>query len=343
MSGTSLDGLDLVLASFTGEDDHWRFSILKAVTIPYSESWKHDLTAAPAMTGEQLIALHKAYGRYLGIQVRDFLKDAGIRPALVASHGHTVFHQPEKGLVFQLGDGNVIAAETGLPVVFDFRSPDVALGGQGAPLVPAGDRLLFTEYAACLNLGGFANISYETARGRIAYDLCPANLALSHVISVTGREYDKDGETGRKGRVDSRLLECLDNLDYYRLSPPKSLGREWLENFFFPCSDRSRASVEDKLRTVYEHIATQIQRGITFRKPARMLVTGGGAHNIFLIELLKKKCPVEIVVPSGEITDYKEALIFAFLGVLRMKNRVNCLASVTGAKKDSSCGLVVNI
>ncbi len=341
MSGTSLDGLDLVLAAFTEISGRWRYSILKADTRTYSKAWKRNLTAAPELSGEALIALHKSYGKYLGEQVHDFLKGTGLKPRLVASHGHTVFHQPDKGQVFQLGDGNVLAAVTGLPVVFDFRSLDVALGGQGAPLVPAGDRWLFSDYTYCLNLGGFANISYETDHGRIAFDLCPANLAQAYVIRPAGKEYDKDGETGRKGSVDNTLLKCLDRLDYYRLPPPKSLGREWLESSFYPCLDRSTASIKDKLRTVYEHIATQISRVIRDDPSSKMLVTGGGAHNIFLMELLQKKCPVEIVVPDERITDYKEALIFAFLGVLRMENRTNCLASVTGAKKDSSSGVIV--
>ncbi|MCD6201867.1 MAG: anhydro-N-acetylmuramic acid kinase [Bacteroidales bacterium] len=341
MSGTSLDGLDLVLAAFTEVSGHWRYSILKADTRSYSQTWKQDLTAAPEMSGEDLIALHKSYGKYLGEQVNDFLKDTSLIPRLVASHGHTVFHQPATGKVFQLGDGNVLAAITGMPVVFDFRSLDVALGGQGAPLVPAGDRWLFSEYAYCLNLGGFANISYETNQGRIAFDLCPVNLAQSYVIRPTGKEYDKDGETGRRGSVDTVLLKCLDRLDYYRLPPPKSLGREWLESHFYPCLDKSSASTKDKLRTVYEHISKEICRTIQPGPSSKMLVTGGGAHNIFLMELLSKKCPVEIVVPDEKIINYKEALIFAFLGVLRMENRTNCLASVTGAKKDSSSGLIV--
>jgi len=342
MSGTSLDGLDLVLASFQETNGRWHFSILKAETRPYSAAWKQDLTAAPKLPGETLIALHKSYGKYLGEQVNDFLKDTDLRPSLVASHGHTVFHQPVAGMVFQLGDGNVLAAETGLPVIFDFRSLDVALGGQGAPLVPVGDRLLFPEYAYCLNLGGFANISYETDHGRIAFDLCPVNLIQSYVVRPTGKEYDKDGENGRKGSVDPVLLKCLDSLDYYRLPPPKSLGREWLESHFYPCLDRSSASTDDKLRTVYEHISTQICRTIQPGQPSKMLVTGGGTHNIFLMKLLNNKCPIEIVIPDEKIADYKEALIFAFLGVLRMENRINCLASVTGARKDSSSGLVVS-
>ncbi len=343
MSGTSMDGLDLILASFSETSGQWGFSILKAVTIPYPATWKKKLLAAPGMPGDELMLLHKSYGRYLGDRVNEFLRDISIRPQVVASHGHTVFHQPHKGITFQLGDGNEIAARSGLPVVFDFRSLDVALGGQGAPLVPVGDRLLFPEYAYCLNLGGFANISFEKDHKMMAWDPCPANLAVHHIMQPEGKDFDRDGATGRQGKINKPLLECLNNLEYYRLPPPKSLGREWLETTFFPCLDRHDIPPADKLRTVYEHIALQICRSGNPGSSDKILVTGGGAHNIFLIELLKEKCAALIEVPDKVIIDFKEALIFAFLGLLRLGGKTNCLASVTGAKQDSSSGTLVII
>ncbi len=343
MSGTSLDGLDLILAGFTQISEKWKFTILKSETNPYIEAWKQELSSAGSLDGLSLIRLHKEYGRYLGQQVNLFLKDVSIRPHLVASHGHTIFHQPQNHLTFQLGDGNTLAAVSGIPVVFDFRSLDVALGGQGAPLAPMGDRLLFPEYTYCLNLGGFANISFERQTKRIAFDPCPANLAVQHIVQPMGMDLDRDGETGRHGKIDTLLLTRLNELDYYHKSAPKSLGREWLESFFFPVLDSFDIPAANKLRTVYEHITMQICGSITPNDKEKMLVTGGGAHNVFLTDLLKEKCRAEVVIPTDTLVDFKEALIFAFIGILRKDNKINCLSSVTGATKDSSSGIIVNM
>jgi len=279
----------------------------------------------------------------MGEKVNIFLRDVSVRPCLIASHGHTVFHRPAEGITFQLGDGNTLAAITNIPVIFDFRSLDVALGGQGAPLVPLGDRLLFPDYDYCLNMGGFANISYEGKGGRTAYDPCPVNLAIQHLMRPLGYDFDRDGETGRQGKIHGGLLKQLNELDFYQIPPPKSLGKEWLEIYFFPVLDRYRLSPEDKLRTVYEHITTQICKSFPPSPSGNVLVTGGGAHNIFLIELLRQKCTRDIVVPDNMLIDFKEALVFALLGILRRNNRINCLSSVTGAKKDTSSGTVVLI
>jgi anhydro-N-acetylmuramic acid kinase len=343
MSGTSLDGLDLVLAVFTHTAAGWQWKITEAVTRPYPAAWKKALQEAPALPGEALMLLHKEYGRYVGEAVREFLKDKKEQPRLIASHGHTIYHRPEKKLTFQLGDGNELAAVTGLPVVWDLRAGDVALGGQGAPLVPAGDRLLFPNYDYCLNLGGFSNISYEQEGRRIAYDISPVNLAMQHIVRPLGMEYDKDGETGRRGRVDADLLQALDALEYYHTPPPKSLGREWLEEIFLPVLDRATLLPEDKLRTLYEHISRQICREIDASDGQKILVTGGGAHNTFLTELLREKCGEAVVVPEKELVDYKEALIFAFLGVLRILGLPNTLASVTGAERDVCSGVVTEL
>ncbi len=340
MSGTSLDGLDLVLAGFRQTDDGWRWEIVQAATRPYSAVWIQRLQEAPALSGEALMLLHKQYGRYLGEEVRSFLEKASPPPSLISSHGHTIFHRPEKGLTFQLGDGNEIAVVTGLPVVYDLRSGDVALGGQGAPLVPAGDRLLFPEYDYCLNLGGFSNISYEKDGKRIAFDISPVNLAMQHITLPLGIPYDKDGEMGRKGKTNQALLRDLDALEFYHLPPPKSLGREWLEEVFLPVLDKYTISPEDKLRTLYEHISRQISRVTQPDSGRRMLVTGGGAHNRFLVERIQKNCAAEVIVPGDRLADYKEALIFAFLGLLRMKGQPNTLASVTGAARDASSGVI---
>ncbi|MBU8893772.1 MAG: anhydro-N-acetylmuramic acid kinase [Bacteroidales bacterium] len=339
MSGTSLDGLDIVLCNFTHQDK-WNFSILKYETINYSEEWTEKLNNASGLKGFDLAILHKEFGHYIGESVLTFLKNTDYKIDFIASHGHTVFHQPEKKLTLQIGDGNEIAATTGITTISDFRSLDVALGGQGAPLVPIGDKLLFSEYDYCINIGGFANISFEKDDKRLAFDICPANIILNHLAQEFGQNFDKNGELGKAGYVDEKLLNKLNKIEYYNLSYPKSLGREWLDNSFISILESSEIPQHDKLRTVYEHIAEQISISLPNDNNQTALITGGGAYNRFLIELIYQKTKSEIIIPDKKIIEYKEALIFAFLGVLRFNNQVNCLSSVTGAIKDSSSGVI---
>ena len=338
MSGTSLDGLDIVAANFNFQNNNFDFEIIEAETISYTETWLYRLLKAPNISGKELFQLHTEYGKYLGLKTLDFIKRTGFNPDLIASHGHTVFHRPEKRFTFQIGNGAEIAARTRCTTVADFRVTDVALGGQGAPLVPIGDRLLFSDYNYCLNLGGFANVSFEQKDKRIAYDICPVNFVLNHFAEKKGLAYDKNGELGKQGKINSELLERLNQLKFYRQNPPKSLGREWMENEFFPVIDSFEISDSDKMRTVYEHIAVQIAK--INSKKSKLLITGGGTFNTFLIERIKDLSTLEVVKPGIEIINYKEALIFAFLGVLRLQNKINCLASVTGASSDSCCGAV---
>lgn len=338
MSGTSLDGLDLVATEFWQTAGKWEFEILSAKTISYSNDWKSWLSNSPTLTGEKLIELHTNYGRFLGNETLQFIQKIGFQPDLIASHGHTVFHQPDLGFTFQIGNGADIAAITGITTVSDFRKGDVALGGQGAPLVPIGDKLLFSGFDFCLNLGGFANISFEKNEERIAFDICPVNIVLNSFAAKQGFEYDKGGDLGRKGKVNAELLKKLNQLNFYQKEPPKSLGREWIEQVFNQELNNFEISDSDKLRTVYEHIAQQIAR--IAAGSGKMLVTGGGVFNTFLIELISSQSSVEIVIPTKEIVDFKEALIFAFLGVLKIQGKVNCLSSVTGAKCDSSTGIM---
>lgn len=341
MSGTSLDGLDLAAVEFRLIDELWTFELLAAETISYSKDWGSKLLQSPTLSGKKLIALHIEYGRFIGDHINRFIQKTGFEPELIASHGHTIFHQPEKGLTFQAGSGFEIAAVTGITTVADFRSGDLALGGQGAPLVPVGDRLLFSKYEYCLNLGGFANISFERNGKRIAFDICPANIILNHFSEKQGFDFDKNGELGRKGKINDGLLKKLNKLEFYQEKPPKSLGREWVEQLFLPVPDNFEISNVDKLRTVYEHIAQQIANAVSV--PGKILVTGGGAFNKFLIDLVSKKTPVEMVIPAHEIVNFKEALIFAFLGVLKYRGEINCFASATGAKCDSSTGVIYQI
>lgn len=340
MSGTSLDGLDLAAVEFTRIQDKWAFSILAAETYTYSGEWEDKLKKAPSLSGGHLMELHTAYGRFTANRINRFINTHKLQPALIASHGHTVFHQPEKAFTFQLGHGASIAAETGITTIADFRSGDVALGGQGAPLVPVGDRLLFHEYDMCLNLGGFANISFELNGERLAFDICPVNIILNDLAMRMGKQYDAGGELGRTGKVRDQLLSRLNHLDFYREKPPKSLGREWLENCFIPLLEETTLPAEDKLRTLYEHIAIQIA-GVS-KTTGSMLVTGGGAFNTFLLERIREHMSCELVLPSETLVNYKEALIFALLGLLRHLGEINCYSSVTGAKRDSSTGVIYN-
>ncbi len=338
MSGTSLDGLDIAAVEFSRLNSDWSFTLKAAETVEYSGEWQNRLQNAPSLSGEQLIALHIDFGRLTGAEINRFIKQHRLHPDLIASHGHTVFHQPEKRFTFQSGDGYSIAIATNTITVADFRNGDVALGGQGAPLVPAGDRLLFPEYDFCLNLGGFANISFEQNNQRIAYDICPVNFILNQLAAEKGMPFDKNGELGKSGNVHSELLEKLNKLPFYFKQPPKSLGREWMERYFVPIVKSERRSTEEKLRTIYEHIAIQISKSLPDN--GKMLVTGGGAFNSFLVERIKQHLKADVVLPAPKIISFKEAIVFAFLGLLRYLNEINCYASVTGAQKDSSAGVI---
>ena len=342
MSGTSLDGIDMALCEFTLNSGNWDFRIIASDTFSYTSPWKRILSEAQDYPVDEFMKLHKEYGVYLGQKANEFL-DNYDNLDLIASHGHTIIHKPASGVTFQLGDGAMLAASTDAPVVSDFRNLDVGLGGQGAPLVPVGDELLFSDYEYCLNLGGFGNISYSSNGKRIAYDVCPVNYAINYLARQLSSEYDKDGLLAQKGNVDNELLSVLNSFDFYQKSAPKSLGREWMENVFFPELNTYTLNVYDKLRTIYEHIAINIGKSLEGSKNDQVLVTGGGAFNDFLIELLKKYTPVKIVLPSEQLIEYKEALIFAFLGVLRYREEINCLSSVTGAGKDHTGGCIYRL
>ena len=338
MSGSSLDGLDIALVRFQKENDNYGFQILQAETLPYPECWVKQLSEAFHKQPEDLVQLDKDYGKYLGEQVIVFAKKHNIQPDFVASHGHTIFHRPEERYTLQIGDGQELAKACGFTVINDFRSEDVSKGGQGAPLVPIGDKLLFGNYEMCLNIGGIANISYDENGKRIAYDLCIANQALNYMAQMKGLGYDKDGELARKGEVDHSLLKKLNNLPFFLQEPPKSLGREFFETYQ---KDLLKdLSVEDLLATFVEHIALQIALPISWLPKAKILCTGGGARNKYLIERLQARTKHEVVVPEKQIIDYKEALVFAFLGLLRMEGKTNVLSSVTGAESDSCSGRV---
>jgi anhydro-N-acetylmuramic acid kinase len=337
MSGTSLDGVDLCLATFQrrrddaqpAATDKWHFDIQCCQTVPYSDLWRDRLAQAHSLSALEFVALHKEYGALLGQLAHDFLLKHNTRADYIASHGHTVFHQPQRGITFQLGDGNALAAAAQCSVIYDFRGLNVALGGQGAPLVPVGDAMLFGEYEAALNLGGFANISYSAADGtRTAFDVCPCNIALNHLCRQhLSLPYDHSGKAAAQGNICTALLQSLNALDFYAQQGVKSLGREWVEEKVLTAFDAHHISVYDKLCTVCEHVATQVAAAAGARN---VMATGGGAHNEYLMQRLAHHCKGAVSRPQREIIDFKEALIFAFLGALYVCNEPNCLASACG-------------
>lgn len=339
MSGTSLDGLDLVACNFT-PGESWKFEIIKSVTIPYTHKWVNKLSTASELNALEFVQLDNEYGRFIGKQVAGFCDDLPQKPDLVSSHGHTIFHQPHNKLTLQIGNGAHIAATSGLPTACNFRSLDVALKGQGAPLVPIGDEFLFGEYDLCLNLGGIANVSYRENKLRRAFDICPANMAFNYFSKELEYEYDLGGNLGRIGTVHPELLALLNELEYYQQKGPKSLGREWFEAVFLPLIFSFQLLPVDILRTLYEHVTDQLSLAVDQFPKGQVLITGGGAHNVFLIELFSEKTKHKTIVPSAQIIDFKEAVIFAFLGILRLRHEANCLSSVTGASHDHSGGTI---
>ncbi len=340
MSGTSLDGVDLAYCKFV-LDKKWNYKIICAETIPYPTIWKDRLTNLINSSKGDIEKANIEFGKYLGLLVKDFISKRQLSPDFLSSHGHTIFHQPEKKYTLQIGDGKAISHIVNLPVVSDFRTLDVELGGQGAPLVPIGDKLLFGDFTYCLNFGGIANISYEHQQKRIAFDICPVNMVLNYYSKRLGFEYDDKGQLASTGSMEPELLSQLNQLDYYQLAPPKSLGREWVEKSVFPLIEKFKLKPEDVLRTYVEHIVFQIENILKEKQKGKILITGGGAKNTYLIMHLQKAIKSEIVVPDETLIDYKEALVFAFLGVLKWRNEINCLSSVTGATRDCSSGIIV--
>ncbi len=343
MSGTSLDGIDLARIHFTITDKKWAFEIHESDTIPYPASWINKLKVAVDFSEKELKVLNENYTEFLGSTIKRFIdKYKIVNLDAVCSHGHTILHQPQNGFTLQIGNLPEIAKIINEKVVCDFRVQDVQLSGQGAPLVPIGDRILFSEYDYCLNLGGFSNISFEENRTRIAFDISPVNTVLNFYANHLGLDYDDKGKVARSGKINTNLLDALNLLDFYKKKHPKSLGFEFVRELVLPLMEEYSISIEDKLRTFTEHIAVQI--GIVLsNKNGKLYVTGGGAYNDFLIERIQHHLPkIEIIIPDAKILEFKEALIFGFLGVLKLRDEVNILSSVTGAKMDHSSGVIYN-
>jgi anhydro-N-acetylmuramic acid kinase len=347
MSGSSLDGLDIVFAEFHENGGNWSFEIKAAACYEYSPEWKDKLQNAVSLSALEYQLLHTEYGHYIGKEVNKFIdaNDLHYQVALIASHGHTTFHVPSKKMTAQLGDGAAIASETKLPVVTDLRALDVAFGGQGAPIVPIGEKLLLQEYSMFLNLGGIANISFNLPDTYIAFDICPANRVLNLIAGLVGKEYDAGGQMASLGQVHEGLLQKLNDFDYYRQPYPKSLANDFGTDAIFPLINSFGLSHNDGLRTYVEHIVQQIKTSIVNARlqtsNSKLLVTGGGAFNDFLVQKLSDELSsigVELVIPNENIVKYKEALVMALIGILRWRQEYNVLSSVTGSERDSIGG-----
>lgn len=343
MSGTSLDGLDIAFCEFEKEEAEWKYSVAQSTVIPYSAPMREKLAKAHKLGALDFMDLDAELGRYMGKAARKFVEKNKLTPDFIASHGHTIFHQPSRGFTTQIGNGNAIYAESGLPVICDFRSVDVALGGQGAPLVPIGDRMLFGEHDICLNLGGIANVSADIEGERKAFDICFCNMPLNFLMGSIGKEYDKGGEMASSGDVDEPLLRGLHDLHKSWRKKRPSLGREMFETSIVPLLKSRRIPLQNKLATCIESTATEIIGAANQMKGGSMLCTGGGAFNSFLMSRILEHAAdkVSIIIPEDSIVKFKEALVFAFLGVLRKRGEVNCLRSVTGASRDNCSGVVI--
>lgn len=344
MSGTSGDGLDLAACTFI-KNESWTFEIKKSETIPFREALGKSLDSAHLLTAGDLAKLDIDLGNWVGLEIKKFTSTLDEEPLAICSHGHTIFHQPHLGFSTQIGNGWAIREKSGFPVINDFRMRDIQLGGQGAPLVPIGDQLLFPEIDFCINLGGIANISMEVGNKRVAFDISPFNLLLNHFAKKLGAEYDKDGIWASEGTTDATLLHQLNSLPFYEKSGAKSLGREDIIQDFFPLLEPSGLSSKDISSTLVEHFAIQIARSVQQHKTSKrpkVLLTGGGAYHRYFISRLDHclENQWDNITASRELIEFKEALIFGFLGVLNLRGEVNCLASVTGAKSDSCGGIL---
>lgn len=347
MSGTSLDGIDLAYVEFHFINNKWAFEIFESETVGYSQNWIDQLKSAVDFSETQLEKLNKDYTKLLASIISIFIEKHKIENLdAVCSHGHTILHQPQNGFTLQIGNLPEIATLIHQTVVCDFRVQDVKLGGQGAPLVPIGDRILFSEYDYCINLGGFSNVSFEQKDQRIAFDISPVNTVLNYYANQLGLNYDDKGQISRTGKINASLFDELNALDFYQQKFPKSLGFEFVKGIILPLIESFEISIEDKLCTFTEHVALQTALALDCfetrnDKKGRMLATGGGAYNDFLMERIQSHLPeMEIIIPSAKILEFKEALIFALLGVLKLRGDINVLSSVTGAKMDHGSGMI---
>lgn len=347
MSGSSLDGLDIVYTLLDETRGQWKFDIQEAECIQYNDEWRSKLRNAQQLSVPEFLKLNTAYGRWIGERVNEFITKHGIdhQVHFIASHGHTVFHDPANHTGCQIGEGATIAAVTGLPVISDLRNLDLALGGQGAPIVPIGDKLLFGKFDYWLNIGGIANITVRDGDTMRAFDVCPANQILNALAEREGKPFDYEGELARQGRIIPHVLSRLNAQGFYKQEAPKSLSNEMARDLVFPILFESSHDNKDMLRTMVQHIADQVAEAVkryyTGKPEAGLLVTGGGALNNFLAEQIRETLSpmgINAIVPYEQVAQYKEALVMALIGALRWREETNVTGNVTGAQRDSIGG-----
>lgn len=339
MSGSALDGLDIAFVELTEIAGKWSYELKASACIPYEEAWKEQLKNASTLSVPQFLDLHTAYGRLLGTEVVKFIEAHQLfhKVHFIASHGHTAYHNPATQTSFQLGDGASIAAVSGIKVISDLRNKDVAYGGQGAPIVPMAEQLLWKEFDLCLNLGGIANLTVNRTPVK-AFDICPCNQVLDYFAQKVGKAFDAEGNLAASGNVVEAILVQLGNLDYYQIKGPKSLANPYSQELIRLLD---KLEIKDALATAIEHIATEISKCLQENKTteAKLLITGGGALNTFLIQKLVAKNPqLNIIVADEATIKFKEAIAMALLGALRWMEQDTVLASVTGAEKNSVGG-----
>ena len=360
MSGSSMDGLDMAYCVLSEVGGEWSCEIEAADSMSFSEDWKNKLLALTDFSAKELIQAHVDFGHYMGQRINAFIEKNALEHKVhyVASHGHTVFHEPtpvrgklQNGMTFQIGDGASIAAELELPVISDLRNMDVAFGGQGAPVVPIAEKLLWGGYDYFLNLGGIANISYHPNNDdnhdvAWAYDVCPANRVLNSLLNTIDKEYDDKGALAASGTCDGILLQKLNELDYYNQPAPKSLANQFGLEKLLPLIQESGLELKHQVNTMVEHIAMQIGKACLSEGPTdsdgkNMLISGGGAHNDYLLQRIDHYCGLKkVTIEKADVQtlEYKEAVAMALMGALRWREEENVLSSVTGAKKNSIGG-----
>ena len=341
MSGTSLDGLDIVYVKFT-QNESWSFKIINSKTYKYEDSTTEILNEISRKSIKEIKEIDVEYSKKLAKMINEFINEFSINKIdFVSSHGHTAIHDPSNLITYQMGNLSTLSKEINQKVICDFRVQDINLGGQGAPLVPVGEEYLFSDYNSFINLGGFANITKKIKNKIIAYDICPINIVFNSLCNKIELEYDNNGDVAASGKINKALYDELQSLKFYSLPYPKSLSAEWVNEFIEPILSRyHKVAVNDLLNTFSNHFADQIVKNIGNKD--KLLITGGGAYNNYLISRIRAQSNSKIFIPSSQIIEYKEALIFAFLGVLKDLNVNNCYSSVTGASKDHSSGKVYN-
>jgi anhydro-N-acetylmuramic acid kinase len=344
MSGTSCDGLDLALCRFVGEFPQVDFEVLSAHCFEYSAEWREKLQNAMHLSALDLTILEDQWSRKVANNILTFIEDAPEKPELIGFHGHTIFHQPHNGFTVQMGSGATLSRLTRIDTICNFRQQDVALGGQGAPLVPMGEKWLFVAYAGFMNLGGFSNVTQrieeeDGSETMIAYDVCALNIVLNKLCGELNLPFDAEGKIAARGSISSDLLIALNEIKYFQSGKKGSLGLEWVEKDVLPVIEQYREtkslSIETIIATFTEHCAIQCSNAMP---DGRYLLSGGGTHNITLIDSIRKHSNAQIEVPNKLLNDFKEAIIFAFLAGLRASELPNTLTSVTGASRSGSNG-----